>query len=227
MICLLNSRNCLSIYARYSLSKWFSSRTVTSSHFDEQSYLKHIKFTNKSLKSSVFRGTLYEYTVKNVLENCLSISNLVRVGGVGDQGIDLLGIWKLNRICKSNEGKSPGGLLSVVIQCKCTSSKMSGKYFRDLTGVLNNLSRGTRDERRSIGILSAPTILTPQGHKQLLSTRLPLIYLQICDRKITKSGLSPFLLENYAEGELIGMVTNSAADDLLQGLNIKEILLSQ
>ncbi|GEQ70491.1 hypothetical protein JCM33374_g4169 [Metschnikowia sp. JCM 33374] len=60
-----------------------------------QEYLDFCHNRGTALSGTVFRGTLYELTVKNLLEKSLNCFNLVRTGGAGDNGLDLFGRWNL------------------------------------------------------------------------------------------------------------------------------------
>lgn len=70
---------------------------------DCKSYLKHCQRNNVSLTSTVFRGTLYEYTAKDFLEKKLQCFGLMRKGGAFDNGIDLVGKWDLYHFFKLNQ----------------------------------------------------------------------------------------------------------------------------
>lgn len=71
--------------------------------FNSSQYLKHCKINESSLRSTVFKGTLYEYTSKDFLESKLKCFDIVRKGGAFDNGIDLVGKWDLYHFFKLNE----------------------------------------------------------------------------------------------------------------------------
>lgn len=59
-------------------------------------YLTYCKTNNINLNSTVFKGTLYEYHTKVILEKFLHFKNITRHGGAYDNGLDLYGKWNLN-----------------------------------------------------------------------------------------------------------------------------------
>ncbi|KAF3209160.1 hypothetical protein TWF192_010925 [Orbilia oligospora] len=70
----------------------------SSSHTDIPSFLRHADISSLNPTTTVFTGTLYEYTVLAALTRCLPGISLTRVGGRDDAGVDLLGQWELPRI---------------------------------------------------------------------------------------------------------------------------------
>ncbi|KAK6343280.1 hypothetical protein TWF730_010876 [Orbilia blumenaviensis] len=67
-------------------------------HYDIPSFLRYASLTSLNPTTTVFNGTLYEYTVLAALARCLPGISLTRVGGRDDAGVDLLGRWELPRI---------------------------------------------------------------------------------------------------------------------------------
>ncbi|CCH59128.1 hypothetical protein TBLA_0B02860 [Henningerozyma blattae CBS 6284] len=74
--------------------------------------LKFIEENKATSTSTVFQGTLYEYTVMRELSNKLLMKDLNKIGGAGDKGIDIVGSWpiypiyeKMNPIFKLSEDK--------------------------------------------------------------------------------------------------------------------------
>ncbi|KAF3161411.1 hypothetical protein EYR41_010344 [Orbilia oligospora] len=70
----------------------------STSHTDIPSFLRHADISSLNPTTTVFTGTLYEYTVLAALTRCLPGISLTRVGGRDDAGVDLLGQWELPRI---------------------------------------------------------------------------------------------------------------------------------
>lgn len=82
--------------------RYFSSSSISSSsssssqpaHHDIPSFLNYAYNNNLSPTSTVFSGTLYEYTVLHALSTRLPpLLTLNRSGGRDDYGIDLFGLW--------------------------------------------------------------------------------------------------------------------------------------
>lgn len=78
-------------------------KTTLADITDSKEYLSHCQRNATSLTSTVFRGTLYEYTAKDFLEQQLKCFELVRKGGAFDNGVDLVGKWDLYHFFKLNE----------------------------------------------------------------------------------------------------------------------------
>ena len=72
---------------------------------DCQTYLNHCRNKEVNITSTVFRGTLYEFSTKILLEDYLNCYNLVRKGGAFDNGVDLFGKWDLGHFFEAVEPK--------------------------------------------------------------------------------------------------------------------------
>ncbi|CAH6718426.1 hypothetical protein CLIB1444_01S06458 [[Candida] jaroonii] len=66
-------------------------------------YMESCRINGSSVKSTVFKGTLYEFATKTFLENNLKCFDIIRKGGAFDNGIDLVGKWDLSHFFKKNE----------------------------------------------------------------------------------------------------------------------------
>lgn len=66
-------------------------------------YLQKCKRNNTNIISTVFRGTLYEYTAKKLLETQLKCYGVFRQGGSFDEGVDLIGHWDLSHFFDINK----------------------------------------------------------------------------------------------------------------------------
>lgn len=135
--------------------------SATAQHRDLKSFLDHAKRMGLSKTSTTYRGTHYEYMVQTTLRRYGF--ELVRVGGRGDGGVDMVGVWRLpapngakksataEDIVPSEENrKSPlsGGtrsddeaLIRVLVQCKRLAGK-SGKLAPNLMRELEGAMRG-------------------------------------------------------------------------------------
>jgi hypothetical protein len=95
----------------------------SSYHNSLPTFLQHAKRTNLPPVSSVYVGTHYEYTAALSLMR-LGFS-LLRVGGQGDGGVDLIGHWVLAPL------REP---LPVIIQCKARKAALSPHHVREMEG---------------------------------------------------------------------------------------------
>lgn len=213
----------------------FSSTTTASPHNDLSSYLKYLKHnpTIVANNSSHFKGLLYEYSVQHVLQK-LTGSPFTRCGRAGDNGVDLVGNWRLPVPGKTKECHS----YDVLVQCKATRSKLSARLFRELEGAYTYYSfnnspqaqsaegtEGTVAKSGVIMVMAAPTPITKNGISQFESSQTPIIYCQIdrIDPTFDKES-SNFFLEGYLDAHgkdlgnnlIRGMISNGSATRLLQ-----------
>ena len=120
------------------------------SHHDLPSFLAHARRTRLSRTSTVFNGTVYEYTAFHTLRS-LGF-DLQRIGGRNDAGIDLVGTWRL---------PSRDLPLKVLVQCKRLTgkNKISPNLIRELEGAFRGAPSGWRGEE-TIGLLVGPRSAT-------------------------------------------------------------------
>lgn len=97
----VRSRTCMAQF-KNRINARLASSTPLAQISNFKQYLKHCKTNQVSLESTVFRGTLYEYTAKNFLEESLRCFDLIRKGGAFDNGIDLVGKWDLSHFFNLN-----------------------------------------------------------------------------------------------------------------------------
>ncbi|KAI5785094.1 hypothetical protein DFH27DRAFT_487674, partial [Peziza echinospora] len=170
-------------------------------HQDIPSFLAYAEEVGLSPKSSVYRGTLYEYTVREALFT--KNMHLLRCGGPGDKGIDLRGTWHiplptpLTSKSTTTTTSNAGGLNSpsiqssltplhtlpthpipVLVQCKL-SLKTAPCIIRELNGTHNSTPTTIPP---TIAILSTPTPTTRGITSALNMAKRPLAYLCISDR---------------------------------------------
>ena len=91
-------------------------------HNDLQSFLAFAKKNKLSTETTVYKGTLYEYTVMESLKQFGF--HLHRTGKSNDKGIDLLGHWKL-----------PGKPYEVKVLLQCKVSRGVPATIRELEGA--------------------------------------------------------------------------------------------
>jgi hypothetical protein len=91
-------------------------------HNDLQSFLKFAEKNQLSPETTVYKGTLYEYTVMESLKQFGF--HLHRTGKSNDKGIDLLGHWKL-----------PGKPYEIKVLLQCKVSRGMPATIRELEGA--------------------------------------------------------------------------------------------
>ncbi|KAK1995492.1 hypothetical protein LX36DRAFT_160770 [Colletotrichum falcatum] len=105
----------------------------TTHHRDLPSFLAYAERTGLDVSSTVYVGTRYEYIVSSTLSQ-YGIQ-AVRVGGVSDNGIDLLGTWDV---------PSQNQPLKVILQCKGGSQRAGPSLVRELEGTFIGAPVGWR-----------------------------------------------------------------------------------
>ena len=140
-------------------------------HHDLPTFLDYAQRTSLSPRSTVYRGTRYEYNVAACLRRLRF--TLFRTGGRADHGIDLVGSWPL---------PDAANALTVCIQCKAsTKAALGPEAVRELEGAAAGASRlrrlvefedGKGDQtppgERIMAFLVAPRPATP-GIRDALS----------------------------------------------------------
>ncbi|KAF1912939.1 hypothetical protein BDU57DRAFT_521560 [Ampelomyces quisqualis] len=153
-------------------------------HNSLTSFLDHAERVHLAPTSPIYIGTRYEYTAALALLR-LGFS-LLRVGGQGDAGIDLIGHWVLAPL------REP---LRVIIQCKARNQSVSPCHLRELEGTL----RGTPADWRNkdvLGLLVTTMRATKGTLKALAESRAPLGFVMV-----SKDGLVQQFVWNRAAAE--------------------------
>jgi hypothetical protein len=152
--------------------------------------------TGMDLKSTVYVGTHYEYTVQSALER-LGMS-LKRIGGRSDYGIDLLGIWSLPSLTRP---------LKVIAQCKAFSGKGGAggpANIRELEGAFVGAPHGWR-EPDVFGLHVSPKSATKAVRESLGRSRWPMGYV-LCS----------------SDGKIMQMLWNRRAAEMgLEGISVE------
>ncbi|RYP80189.1 hypothetical protein DL770_006320 [Monosporascus sp. CRB-9-2] len=174
-------------------------------HNDLASYAAYAARTGLDTASTVYTGTLYEYTVAASLRR-LGF-DMRRVGGRSDCGIDLLGTWT---VPSSSTSSSP--LLRVLLQCKASSGARGGvapRHIRELEGAFVGAPAGWRGGGGGsgsgvLGLLVAQKPATKGIRDALGRSRWPMGYVS-CSR----------------DGKLEQMIWNRRAEEEgLEGLGV-------
>lgn len=200
-----------------------------------QDYLTVCLKSMISLSSRVFRGTFYEFQAKEALERHLNLCNLSRVGGAGDNGIDLLGKWDLSKFKRkrknalaSNNRIDRDSEIRVLIQCKNHATKIKASIIRELAGVHEFHVNGNplKSAFPTFMFLVSPLPLTKQALAQLDTSSVPLIHVRMTSMSREISGLKndDYLVENWQNYSIGPIYMNNTARTLLQGLSVEDDL---
>ncbi|KAG5420847.1 RRG7 [Candida metapsilosis] len=223
-------------------------RTYSSSPLleDVGQYLKHCKLQDINPRSTVFRGTLYEFHVKNLLETKLHAKNMIRCGGAYDNGIDIIGQWDLlpfykeslnlnstvqqkvysssllHHVSESPTLKKPVISLSddiqLVVQCKNTKKRLGASEVRQLSGVLEYHKF---HKKKTVMMMVSPYPLTIQGIAQLNKASYPMINLVVSP---LKNNVDVYDYESWGGGGLVSAYMNLTATKVLSGLRMEQQL---
>ncbi|KAK6346901.1 hypothetical protein TWF696_007002 [Orbilia brochopaga] len=142
-------------------------------HTDIPSFLRYANLAGLNPTTTVFTGTLYEYTVLAALSRLPGIS-LTRIGGKDDAGIDLQGFWELPRLTSTNSD-STQIKIPMIVQCKFGGEKSwkGPQYVRELEGALAN------HPIDALGVLAGVRDMTPGMRRQMLSSRRALGFIKV------------------------------------------------
>jgi hypothetical protein len=155
-----------------------------SNHHDLPSFLVYASRVGVDPQSSVYVGTVYEYTVQSSLA-ALGIS-LKRVGGRSDFGIDLLGTWSI---------PSAASPLKVLVQCRARGTKSKPSEIRELEGAFVGAPSGWRGAG-VLGFLVSQQEATKGVREAIGRSRWPMGYV-MCT----------------GQGKILQMLWNKKADD--------------
>ena len=160
-------------------------------HNDLTTFLAYVERTRLNKRSTVYKGTHYEYTIGETLSQYGFY--LRRVGGASDRGMDLLGTWAIPGTTNS---------MKVIVQCKAGSRSPGPTNVRELKGALKAAPPGWRGTDL-LGILVSEKPAT-KGVQDELHTDVPLVY-GCCSR----------------EGDVVQLLWNHRAQEIgLEGLSV-------
>jgi len=228
-----------SSYSLQSLRQFssFSSSSSSSSssqpaHHDIPSFLKYAYTNNLSPTSTVFSGTLYEYTVLHALSTRLPpLITLNRSGGRGDYGIDLFGSWSplshihndpssqasLSTNKNNNNNATPITTIPLLVQCKAVAT--TGPHIiRELEGALTNRSSST------MGILASTANCTPGIRRHIAISARALGFIKVTPleytilKRPTKNG--EVIKLKSGGGLLQQFVWNAKASEMLRDFGV-------
>ncbi|KAI5957842.1 RRG7 [Candida theae] len=226
------------------LKRYYSSSQVFA---DVARYLIYCKLSEVNTNSTVFRGTLYEYYVKNLLETKLHAKYMVRCGGSYDNGIDIIGKWDLlpfyqeslrlsrdgteqklytssllHHLPNSSLQKRPPISLSndvhLVVQCKNTKKRPGAAEVRQLSGVLEYHKF---HKKRTVMMMVSPHPLTLQGISQLNKSSYSMVNLVASP---LSNASDEYDYEHWKGGDLMSVYLNRTATKVLSGLRMEQQL---
>ncbi|KAI9865818.1 MAG: hypothetical protein M1824_000078 [Vezdaea acicularis] len=160
---------------------------VSSRHHSMTSFLAHATATSLSKASTVYIGTLYEYTVLASLRR-LGFT-LTRTGGRSDRGIDLRGHWTIPSLARNSTkaGENPSNPLEtlkannsipVLLQCKALRRTSSPSTIRELEGAFAGAPTGWRNEN-TVAILVSMKPATKGVREAVGRSGLPLAFCMV------------------------------------------------
>ncbi|EGW33730.1 uncharacterized protein SPAPADRAFT_48850 [Spathaspora passalidarum NRRL Y-27907] len=208
-------------------------------------YFEYCTFNKIDPQSTVFRGTLYELLAKDILEKAFHFKNLIKAGGPGDDGLDLIGQWDLSYFYHKSLSLFPNSdvdqrsvihyskekdttqkdnislqtEINVLVQCKNFKAKLKPGAIKELSGIYYH---HRANPKTTIMVLVTPQILTKQALKSFEGTLFPMMCVHISS-PLNLTG-NPYALEEYSGGEYLGMHLNKAGQEFLSGLHLEDLL---
>ncbi|KAJ3226339.1 hypothetical protein HK099_005047 [Clydaea vesicula] len=156
--------------------------------------------------STVEVGTKFELATMSTLKK-LNF-DLRRIGGAGDNGVDLTGFWNLKK--KLN--------FPVVVQCKREKKKIGTNYLRELEGVLSR-----RERKGSLGFLVSSEGFTSKSVTHFNSSILPLFLVHLKELQLKTSSQTKkddFFENNETSYYISDFKMNKVAEDLIKDLKL-------
>lgn len=141
-----------------------ATRSALQPHHDLATFLDYAEEYNLKTTTTVFKGTLYEYTVAEALK--AYDMALTRVGKSNDYGIDLLGHWTLPQ--------SPS--LRIIVQCKMT--KTMPAQIRELEGSYVGAPDGWQGDN-VLALLASRHMASPGTQQAIQRSKWPIGFAQI------------------------------------------------
>lgn len=187
----------------------------TQQHNDLPTFLSYAERTALPLTSTVYVGTLYEYTVLQSLRRYALA--LHRIGGRDDAGIDLVGTWHLPE-------RERERALRVLVQCKALKTKLGPNLVRELEGALRQAPVGWRTGQ-TVGVLVSPREATKGVRDALARSSYPLCWMMVELDGTLKQALWNARFEELGAGPL-GVETRYGTAAEEPGSLTKEVVLT-
>lgn len=132
--------------------------------------------------STTFRGTSFEIKAQSLLQSHLSMS-MTRVGGSGDDGIDLQGWWWLPsqlKLKRRLESGTDHQRFRVLAQCKAEKKTFGSKYVREMEGVLSRFMHTKPPPAFPfVALLISESAFTPPTLKRAMSSTVPFLLIHL------------------------------------------------
>jgi hypothetical protein len=135
-------------------------------HHDLASFAAYARRSGLDVKSTVYVGTHYEYTVAATLGRYGF--SLRRVGGASDRGTDLLGTWTPPTATRS---------LRVLVQCKAGAQRVGPSLVRELEGAFAGAPPGWRGGPGVLALLASQSPATKGVREALGRSRWPMAFV--------------------------------------------------
>lgn len=194
-------------------------------------YLRYCRDNRVRTSSSTFRGTLYEFLVKEALERDFCFRDMTRKGGAGDGGVDILGKWDPRGLSGvdstpatvlNNEAMGPGEkntkpphLPIAIVQCKNSSKRIGSPVVRNLAGTYEVYAKTKKERDSTFFVLASPFPLTPLGLRQANMSLVPLVHFMVSPWELISSEVDEYDISNYRGGNFEGVAINERARKLL------------
>lgn len=213
---------------------------------DPQEYLRHCSANGISLDSTVFRGTLYELTSKQALESVFHCEKLTMVGGSYDNGIDIMGKWRLHHLYIRAKELFPSKVppttsllrrsieydanvvrdksvslqndISILVQCKNFTKRIGAQTIRELSGIYDYHVKGREAQSTTFLFLVSPAPLTPQAVTHFNSLKFPALHIMLSSLKYDETA-DIYDIRSWNGGNIENVYLNPVAQRLLAGLN--------
>jgi hypothetical protein len=203
-------------------------------HTTLASFLRYAADLPLDRASSVFRGTLFEYSVLECLKR--HSFDVYRTGGADDKGIDLRGHWTLPVLTtNSQDGEESNSSekrikrtrqIPVVVQCKHEIKKLGPRVVREVGGIRTFVSTVEERPSETLRVLASSSMFTEKAIQAMMtSTSALLLCLIDPPGSISNTAKTVPLRgaakkpDNHNESETVGqlrqVIWNSAAASII------------
>ena len=189
-----------------------SSTTTTNDppHTSLSSFLAHARRTNLDRSSTTFTGTYYEYVTQALLRKYGF--ELTRVGGRGDRGVDLKGIWRIVTAGGPTKKDKVELEIPVVVQCKRLKGKVGPNLIRELEGAV---ATGKKGGGNTMGVLVGTRGATKGVREAMGRSRVGICWVML---EVGEGGIDEMMEEEAGEGEGEEEQKEQGFDGILQAM---------
>lgn len=197
-------------------------------------YLRYCRENRVRTSSHTFRGTLYEFLVKETLERDFCFRDMTRKGGSGDGGVDILGKWDPRGLSGIAVDSTPAAMLKndilgpaeksirslnlpiAIVQCKNSSKRVGSPVVRNLAGTYEVYAKTKKERDNTFFVLASPFPLTSLGLRQANMSLVPLVHFMLSPWELVSSEVDEYDINNYRGGNFQGVAANEKARKLLR-----------